>query len=101
MGKYEGESSGNASSNFRILSSQFDDIAAKCAVNSAAAVAAAAAICDAILCSTGSATSSATDAARPTTAITKHRAITNSAKQTRRANKNLGQCIVKRGWWSR
>ena len=97
MGQREGEKDRESSCSECSTTSKFDTIAAKCACNSAAAVAAAAGYTAAIFTFT-------------TATITNFGAGTNSAaaaaaaaaaRQTRWAVKNLGQCIVKRGWWSR
>lgn len=95
MGQCEGEIFGNSSSNnFSNSSCKFYTIANKCAYFSAAAVAAAAAYTAAISSTTCTTTS---------TTIAKLGADTNSTGQTtaRISRKNVGQCIIKRGWWSR
>lgn len=91
MGQCEGEAFGNyASSCISGNTSEFYAIANKCAIFSAAAIAAAAAH---------------TTAVSPTTssnAIAKFGADTKSTGQTARSSsKNMGHCIIKRGWWSR
>lgn len=95
MGQCEGETFGNsASSNYSNSTSKFYAIANKCAYFSAAAIAAAAAYSAAISSTTCTTTS---------TTIAKLGADTNTTGQTtaRISRKNMGHCIVKRGWWSR
>ena len=90
MGQYEGESFGKPSNNFSTTNSKFYAIAGKCANCSAAAVATAAAYTSAIASTTTS------------TTIAKLGADANSAGKTGRiSSKNMGHCVIKRGWWSR
>lgn len=91
MGQCEGENFGKSSSNFSTSTSKFYAIANKCANFSAAAIAAAAAYTAAIASTTTS------------TTIAKLGAVTNATGQTtaRISSKNMGYCVVKRGWWSR
>ena len=95
MGQCEGETFRNSSSNnFSNSTFKFYVIANKCACFSAAAIAAAAAYTAAISSTTCTTTS---------TTIAKLGADTNTTGQAtaRISRKNMGQCIVKRGWWSR
>lgn len=91
MGQCEGETFGKSSNNFSNSTVKFYAIADKCTFISAAAIAAAAAYTAAISSTTTS------------TTIAKLGADTNATGQTafRISSKNMGQCIVKRGWWSR
>lgn len=97
MGQCEGETFGNSSSssNPSNSTSKFYGIANKCAYFSAAAIAAAAAYRAAISSTTCTTTS---------TTIAKLGADTDTTGQTttaRISRKNMGHCIIKRGWWSR
>lgn len=94
MGQCEGEAFGkSSSSNLSNSTSKFYAIANKCAYSSAAAVATAAAYSAAISSTT----------CTTSTTIAKLGAVTNTTGQAtaRISRKNMGQCIIKRGWWSR
>lgn len=95
MGQCKGETFGNSSSSYFASSTfKFYIIANKCANFSAAAIAAAAAYTAAIASTTCTTTS---------TTVAKLGADTNATGQAtaRNSSKNMGQCIIKRGWWSR
>lgn len=96
MGQHKGETNGDSTSgNFTSSTSEFHIIASKCANFSAAAIAAAAVHTAAIASTTCSTTS---------TTITNLGANASTTGQTasaRSSSENMGQYIVKRGWWSR
>lgn len=91
MGQCEGESFRKCCSRFTASTSEFYATASKCANYSAAAIA------------TSAARSAAIASTNTTsTTITKLGAVANTTGKTERiSNKDMGKCIIKRGWWSR
>lgn len=91
MGQCEGESFRKCCSRFPASTSEFYATASKCANYSAAAIA------------TSAARSAAIASTNTTsTTITKLGAVANTTGKTERiSNKDMGKCIIKRGWWSR